>query len=508
VSPGKKAAIVAEALGKLGLKTLPIVGEVLGAGLTAFRVYMGDTQGAMLEGAATFAPSLTGVPLDIALVAHDVLNDIYYETYGVYPFNDTEENRSARLPKIQEEAMNLVQEALAKNDPNVNDQEDSNYQAALAISGIPMEEISAAVPSQEAPVSVEVAESKPSRRDGRKSTQTEISESSTLAATDIATPSTPAVPEVTIVSDETPDATLPTATIASVATPEATPDATLVSDVPSNVTVPSPSPTAISDTPDATFIPDTTPSVATPEATPATALVSDVSSNVTVPSPSSTAISDTPDATFIPDTTPSATPAATIVPDMPERVTAAEIVRAVHDVENNLYNETYGVYPSKDTEENRLARLPAIRKEAVSIVMKTLRLNQVKTEDATMMAPARVLNDAELYMMNDPNSPNYESTSTMSMSGAEEAQKRYTPKPMAESSTNQIRTESATRYNRGATSSGDMGDGSRGGNVVAPTNIRGGNTNKSVTNNYYTSTSTSRSIDPSLPVPLILSPYP
>lgn len=381
ISPARKAAIVAKAVGKAGLKAIPILGMFLGAGLTAVRAYMGDTEGAMIEGAATFAPSLVGLPADIALAVHDVINDMYYESYGVYPFNDTEENRSARLPGIREEAISMVHDALKDN--NTSATPDTSYEDALAMSSIPME-------------------------------MPEPAETSAPA------------------------------------------------------TAPSPS-----------IVPDT--------------------------------IQDTPDAALVPDVTmPAAESAATIMPTTPPPLTSEEIVRAVRNVENDLYNEAYGLYPSEDTEENRLARLPEIRKEAVAMVIKTLpqmRQDMMNDEDAAMMAPVRILSDAELSTINDPNSPNYEYAAAMGINGMEALQNRYAGQAMAQSSVNQIRVENAARYERGATSAGEMGEGSRGNNFVAPTNInKGGDTYSNVTNNYYTSTSTSRSIDPSLPMPIAIAP--
>jgi len=70
-----KAAV--KGLATFGAKMVPAVGALAGAGMSIKRLLDGDMKGAMAEGAGIFLPSVAGMPLDIALLARDMYNDIY-----------------------------------------------------------------------------------------------------------------------------------------------------------------------------------------------------------------------------------------------------------------------------------------------------------------------------------------------------------------------------------------------------------------------------------------------
>ena len=108
LSAASKLSIVAKAVGKNGLKSIPILGAGLGVIFTAMRAWSGDWAGAGLEGAATFAPGPVGLPADIALAVRDVYSEMYRQQYGIEPWNDTPENRAVRAPIIQKEAEDMV----------------------------------------------------------------------------------------------------------------------------------------------------------------------------------------------------------------------------------------------------------------------------------------------------------------------------------------------------------------------------------------------------------------
>jgi hypothetical protein len=77
IPKAKLAKASAKGLVKLGAKMLPAVGALAGAGMSIKRLFDGDMKGAMAEGAGIFLPSVAGMPLDIALLARDMYNDIY-----------------------------------------------------------------------------------------------------------------------------------------------------------------------------------------------------------------------------------------------------------------------------------------------------------------------------------------------------------------------------------------------------------------------------------------------
>ena len=65
-------------MGKYGLKQIPVVGAVAGAGLALWRLFQGDIAGAAIEGAGVAVPSIAGgLTVDLGLLARDMYNDMY-----------------------------------------------------------------------------------------------------------------------------------------------------------------------------------------------------------------------------------------------------------------------------------------------------------------------------------------------------------------------------------------------------------------------------------------------
>jgi hypothetical protein len=66
---------------KLGLKTIPIVGVGVGVWETGRRAFEGDFGGALREAGGIFLPSVTGLPVDLSLVATDIYKEMYGTTF-------------------------------------------------------------------------------------------------------------------------------------------------------------------------------------------------------------------------------------------------------------------------------------------------------------------------------------------------------------------------------------------------------------------------------------------
>ena len=65
-------------MGKYGLKQIPVVGAVAGAGMALWRLFQGDIAGAAIEGAGVAIPSVAGgLTVDLGLLARDMYNDMY-----------------------------------------------------------------------------------------------------------------------------------------------------------------------------------------------------------------------------------------------------------------------------------------------------------------------------------------------------------------------------------------------------------------------------------------------
>ena len=95
-----KASMAASLLkyGGLGaIKMLPGIGIAAGLIFSASRLLAGDKVGAAMELGGTFAPSVTGLPIDAAIMARD----IYEDQFGVYPEQEQDsELRKERMRTI------------------------------------------------------------------------------------------------------------------------------------------------------------------------------------------------------------------------------------------------------------------------------------------------------------------------------------------------------------------------------------------------------------------------
>jgi hypothetical protein len=76
---------IGKAAGKVGLKMVPALGAVVGAGFALGRLFKGDFAGAAAETAGIFMPSATGLAVDIPLMARDVYNEVYGTDDNPFP---------------------------------------------------------------------------------------------------------------------------------------------------------------------------------------------------------------------------------------------------------------------------------------------------------------------------------------------------------------------------------------------------------------------------------------
>ena len=75
---GKLAMAFARNMGEYGLKQLPLVGAVAGAGMAMWRLFQGDKAGSAAELGGVFIPSIAGVlTVDACLLARDMYNDVF-----------------------------------------------------------------------------------------------------------------------------------------------------------------------------------------------------------------------------------------------------------------------------------------------------------------------------------------------------------------------------------------------------------------------------------------------
>ena len=70
-----------------GAKAIPIVGMLAGGYFALDKLIRGDFVGAGMEGGGIFAPSLIGMPLDIAIMIRDIYNDVYKSPKRKFPFD-------------------------------------------------------------------------------------------------------------------------------------------------------------------------------------------------------------------------------------------------------------------------------------------------------------------------------------------------------------------------------------------------------------------------------------
>ena len=68
----------------VAFKMAPVVGVFVGAGSAIYRALMGDFKGAAAETAGMFAPSVIGLPIDLAIMARDM----YKDSYTTFPEDD------------------------------------------------------------------------------------------------------------------------------------------------------------------------------------------------------------------------------------------------------------------------------------------------------------------------------------------------------------------------------------------------------------------------------------
>ena len=98
----KRSVIKRVAMG--GAKAIPIIGAVAGGFFALEKLIRGDVVGAGMEGAGIFAPSLIGLPLDVAIMARDVYNDTYGTPENRFPFEShlasDPKGTNARMAKI------------------------------------------------------------------------------------------------------------------------------------------------------------------------------------------------------------------------------------------------------------------------------------------------------------------------------------------------------------------------------------------------------------------------
>lgn len=85
---------IGKAAGKLGLKMVPALGAVVGAGFALGRLFKGDFAGAAAETAGIFMPSATGLAVDIPLMARDVYNEVYGTEDNPFPHDSDAMNPS------------------------------------------------------------------------------------------------------------------------------------------------------------------------------------------------------------------------------------------------------------------------------------------------------------------------------------------------------------------------------------------------------------------------------
>ena len=122
-----KAAV--KGLATFGAKMVPAVGALAGAGMSIKRLLDGDMKGAMAEGAGIFLPSVAGMPLDIALLARDMYNDIY----GNPDANQETSGYLANYGQIKDYAAEAIQRLI---DGMSGDDEKSTVDARPTVAGM------------------------------------------------------------------------------------------------------------------------------------------------------------------------------------------------------------------------------------------------------------------------------------------------------------------------------------------------------------------------------------
>jgi len=123
---------IAKALGKMGLKSIPILGAAVGVGFAIGRLIKGDPVGAGLEAVGSLGSAVTAIPATIL----DEARSLYIEIYGVYPEEDPAPDKAERWKVIYEAIEDAVREELRSK--AVEKPEVDYGQASMDMMGTPM----------------------------------------------------------------------------------------------------------------------------------------------------------------------------------------------------------------------------------------------------------------------------------------------------------------------------------------------------------------------------------
>lgn len=123
---------IAKALGKMGLKSIPILGAAIGVGFAINRLIKGDPVGAGLEAVGSLGSAVTAIPATIL----DEARSLYIEFYGIPPEQDTSPDKAERWKDIYEALEEAVREELRSK--AVEKPEVDYGQASMDMMGTPM----------------------------------------------------------------------------------------------------------------------------------------------------------------------------------------------------------------------------------------------------------------------------------------------------------------------------------------------------------------------------------
>ena len=104
----KKSAT--KSVGKLMTKQIPILGAIMGAGYAVNKLWQGDWAGGITEAVGVGAPSLTGLPFDLASMAQEVYNDMFGTKENPFPFAADAKNGSGGFKEAYDSIMKAVKE--------------------------------------------------------------------------------------------------------------------------------------------------------------------------------------------------------------------------------------------------------------------------------------------------------------------------------------------------------------------------------------------------------------
>jgi len=100
-----------KAVGKLLVKQIPLIGAFAGAGFALDKLWKGDWAGGLTETVGIFAPSVSGLPLDIAAMAQEVYNDMFGTNENPFPFARDAASGSPNFKSAYEQIMTAVTDA-------------------------------------------------------------------------------------------------------------------------------------------------------------------------------------------------------------------------------------------------------------------------------------------------------------------------------------------------------------------------------------------------------------